>query len=280
MVRNYVSLNSIALSIICLIFVSKTIVGVPVAFVTGGASGIGAATIELFMSKGIKVAFLDQNDVLSKEFIKKFNPEDILYIHGDVSKIIDIQKAVKATINKFNRIDIAFINAGIMQMKNVLEMSEDDWQKIIDINLKGAVFTVKELLPHLIKNNGGSIVINCSDQCVIAKPGMCAYGISKAGLAQFTKTTALEFGKYNIRVNAICPATIRTPLAEGVMKRWADNEFNGDEEKVWQIEAAKYPLNRYGNPQEAANLVYFLASEQSSFITGGLYLIDGGLTIS
>lgn len=251
-----------------------------VAFVTGGACGIGAATVELFVSKGIKVGFLDANLEAGTRFAHQFSDDQVLFIHGDVSKVSDIRHALEQTVKKFGGLTIIFANAGIHQMKSLHELTEDDWQKMMDINLKGVVFTVKEGLPYLIKNKGGSIILSSSDQAFIGKCAMCAYGITKGGIAQFAKSTALEYGHYNIRVNAICPGTIRTPLAEIAFKKWAEAEFQGDTEQAWQVEAHKYPLKRYGKPQEVANLVYFLASDAASFITGGLYLIDGGLTVS
>lgn len=251
-----------------------------VAFITGGASGIGAATVELFIRNGIKVGFLDFNKEIGTSFARQFSNEDVLFIHGDVSKVADIRSAIEQTVQKFGRLSIIFANAGIHQMKSLHELTEHDWQRIIDINLKGVVFTVKEGLPYLINNKGGSIILSSSDQAFIGKPSMCAYGITKGGIAQFAKSTALEYGHHNIRVNAICPATIRTPLAEAAVKKWAEADFQGNDEKAWQMEATKYPLQRYGTSQEVANLVYFLASEAASFVTGGLYLIDGGLTAS
>lgn len=248
-----------------------------VAFVTGGATGIGAATVELFIKKGISVGFLDNNFQAGKKLADKFPEDKILFLHGDVSKVIDINNALEKTVKKFGKLNIVFANAGIHQMKSLLELTEEDWHRIMDINLKGVVFTVKEAIPYLIKN-GGSIILTGSDQSFIGKRSMCAYGITKGGIAQFTKSTALEYGYANIRINAVCPATIRTPLSEAAMQKWAELDFGGDEEKAWQAEAAKYPLKRYGNVEEVANLVYFLASKKASFITGSLYLIDGGLT--
>jgi len=277
MTQNYKILSTLFLLLLNCFYLSASST-TKVAFVTGGATGIGAATIELFIKHNIKVGFLDRKVTEGSQLAQQFSPDNILFIQGDVSKVADIQKAVTATIEKFGHLDIVFANAGIYQLKPVLEMSEDDWQQIIDINLKGVVFTVKETLPYLIKNNGGSIVLMGSDQCFIAKKSSCAYGMTKGAIAQFTKTTALDYGNKNIRVNAVCPGTIKTPLAETVFKQVADAKFDGDINKVWELDAAQHILNRVGTCQEVANLVYFLASDQASFMTGGLYPIDGGLT--
>lgn len=249
-----------------------------VAFITGGASGIGAATVREFIRQKIKVGFLDIDQEKGRALASCFKPEDVLFIEGDVSKVSDIQNAIKQTVETFGHLNIIFANAGIYDTKNLLELTEDAWHHLININLKGVVFTVKEGLPYLIENGGGSIVLMGSDQCCIAKRNSCVYGMSKGAIAQFTKTTALDFGDKNIRVNAVCPATIRTPLAENVFSYYAlTNQI--DVENLWNSEAEKYPLKKYGTSEEVAHLVYFLASDDASFITGSLYLIDGGLTI-
>lgn len=248
-----------------------------VAFVTGGASGIGAATVREFIHKNIKVGFLDMDGAKGKELAKDFSEEQVLFIEGDVSKVSDIRSAIEKTVEAFGHLNIIFANAGIYDTKNVLDVTEESWQKVIDINLKGVVFTVKEGLPYLIQNGGGSIVLMGSDQCFIGKHNSTLYGISKGAIGQFTKTTALDFGGQNIRVNAVCPATIRTPLAEKVFSYYAE-QMQVDAEELWNEEAKKYLLKKYGTPEDVARLVYFLSSESASFITGSLYLIDGGLT--
>jgi NAD(P)-dependent dehydrogenase (short-subunit alcohol dehydrogenase family) len=249
-----------------------------VAFITGGASGIGAATVREFVRQNIKVGFLDLDRTKGRELASCFKPEEVLFIEGDVSKVSDIQNAIKQTVETFGHLNILFANAGIYDTKNLLELTEDAWHHLININLKGVVFTVKEGLPYLIKNGGGSIVLMGSDQCFIAKRNSCVYGMSKGAIAQFTKTTALDFGDKNIRVNAVCPATIRTPLAENVFSYYADAS-QVDVEDLWKAEADKYLLKKYGTSEDVARLVYFLASDNASFITGSVYLIDGGLTI-
>jgi len=248
-----------------------------VAFITGGASGIGAATVREFVNQKIKVGFLDIDRTKGRELASCFKPEEVLFIEGDVSNVSDIQNAIACTVETFGQLNIIFANAGIYDTKNLLEVTEDIWHHLMNVNLKGIVFTVKEGLPYLIKNGGGSIILMGSDQCFIGKPNSCLYGMTKGAISQFTKTTALDFGVHNIRVNAICPATIRTSLAEKVFSHYAQiNQM--DVEDLWKAEANKYLLKRYGTSEEVAHLIYFLASEEASFITGSLYMIDGGLT--
>ena len=247
------------------------------AFITGGATGIGAATVTKFINKGYKVGFLDSNIKAAKSLVDTFK-EQVFFYQGDVRKTTDQIAAIAGTINKFGAIDTVFANAGIHQSNSILTATDDDIEQIIDINIKGVIITIRETSKQMIKSGGGSIVIMASDQALKGKTNNFTYGLTKGALGQMTKSLALDLAEHNIRVNAVCPATIKTPLADKAIQRWADAEFNGDIDKAWAIEAKDHPIGRVGLSEDVANLVYFLASAEAGFITGSLHSIDGGLT--
>ncbi len=248
-----------------------------VAFITGGAQGIGAATVKKFIATDIKVAFMDYDTEAGLALQQQYQPEQILFIPGNVQKVTEIETAVKKTIKHFGSLDIVVANAGIFLHKSLLEMTEAEWDRIIDINLKGAIFTIRAALPHLIQNGSGAIVIVASDQCFIAKQNCPAYAASKAALGQITKNLAVDYATDGIRVNAVCPGAIDTPMMRQIIKDWAAAD-NCPEQEVLQRISNDYLPKRIGKPDEVAELIYFLASEKASFITGSLYPIDGGIT--
>lgn len=242
--------------------------------VTGGGSGIGAATVERLVKEGYKVAFMDNNKTNGQAISSKTGA---FFVEGSIGSVADIERCVKEAVAHLGNLQGLFANAGIYKGSTLLEMTEEDFDNIININLKGCVWTVKSCLPHLIANGSGSIVLMSSDQTYVGKTRSAAYGMSKAAIGSLTRTTAVDYGEHKIRCNAVCPATIRTALSEGAMTGWA-TKASIDETKMWEEEAKAHLVGRVGTPEEVANLVHFLLSSESSFMTGGLYLIDGGFT--
>ena len=249
------------------------------AFITGGDTGIGAAAIRRFIVGGVRCGFIDSNCEAGYELVAELG-SDVLFFPGDVRDASAQAQAIQATQERWGALSTIFVNAGIHRYNNILTVTDEELNLMLDINLKGAVFPLRSAVPELIKAGGGSIVIMASDQALVGKTNSLVYGMSKGALGQITKSLALDLAPHQIRVNAVCPATIRTPLSEKAMRIWAEQEFAGDIEVAWAQAAAAHPLARIGTPEEVAELVYFLASEAASFITGGLYPIDGGLTAS
>jgi NAD(P)-dependent dehydrogenase (short-subunit alcohol dehydrogenase family) len=248
------------------------------AFVTGGATGIGAAVIRKLVSEKVQVGFIDTNVDAGGKLAAELGPDFVLFIAGDVRDALFQKEAIRLTTERFGELTAVFANAGIHQSNTVLDVSDDDLNTILDINVKGIVYTLRHTVPSLIRAGGGSVVVMASDQALIGKRNSFAYGMTKGALGQISKSMALDLAKYQIRINAVCPATIRTPLAERAMQRWADNQFNGDAEQAWREEVKSHPIGRVGTAEEVAELVYFLTSDAASFITGSLHSIDGGLT--
>ena len=249
-----------------------------VAFITGGSTGIGRATIEKFVRENMRVGFMDINERDGSDLQSEYGPDQVLFISGDVRSAADIKNAVSKTVERFGKLDIIFANAGIHRLNTILNLTEEEWDLIMGTNLKGLVFTLREVVPYLIENGGGAIVLMGSDQCFIGKRGQLAYGASKGAIGQIAKSLALDLADKNIRVNAVCPGTIKTPPVEAAIQRWADRMPGLDAAQILAMEASNYPMGRIGLPGEVAELVYFLASDSASFITGSLCLVDGGLT--
>ena len=242
-------------------------------FITGGSTGIGAATVRKFHDEGWNVAFMDINAEAGLAIAGKLS--GVLFIHGNTRIKNDIVQAVEQTVQAFGGLDCLVPNAGIHRCNTVLDITDEELDLMIDTNIKGTVNTLRVGLPHLRK--GGSVVINASDQSYIGKAHSFGYGMTKGAIGQIAKSMAIDLGPKGIRVNAVYAATIRTPLVDKLFQSFADINTGGDVQAYWDAEAALYPLGRVGEPEEVAELIYFLASDKASFITGGLYLIDGGL---
>lgn len=236
-----------------------------VCIVTGGSSGIGLSIVQLFLAQQYRVFNLDITPSAVGEFCR-----------CDVTNVNEVQANI-ANIAKQGAIDVLVSNAGIHFSGNIEQTSEADLEKVFNINVKGAYAAIQAVLPTMKAQQNGAIILMSSDQALIAKHNSFAYNLSKAALASMAKTTALDYAKYNIRANAVCPGTIETPLYHQAITRYCQKSGETPEQ-VHQEEAALQPLGRLGQAEEVAELVCFLASDKAKFITGSLQVIDGGYT--
>lgn len=240
-----------------------------VALVTGAGSGIGKAIAVLYAKEGAKVVVNDiseENGNAVAEQIKA-NGGEAFFIKADTSHEKEVQNLVKQTVEKYGSLDIACNNAGIGGEQNLTgDYSIESWNKVIDINLNGVFFGCKYQLEQMDKNGGGVIVNMASIHGAVAAPMSSAYTAAKHAVVGLTKNIGAEYGRKNIRCNAVGPGYIETPLLEALSP------------EMLEVLKAKHPMNRLGTSEEVAELVLFLSSEKSSFITGGYYLIDGGYT--
>jgi NAD(P)-dependent dehydrogenase (short-subunit alcohol dehydrogenase family) len=240
------------------------------AIVTGAASGIGRATASLFVGEGARVVAVDLNERAGAELVGPFG-ERMRFVAADVAKGEDVRRFVSAAVSDFGGVDVLFSNAGIAVFKPVEETSEEEWDRVIDVNLRACFLGIKYVVPHMRARGGGSIINTASVHGFATGAAMGAYGASKHGVIGLTKGAALDLAKYNIRVNAICPGAIDTPLMRSNLKA------AGDEEEELRKISASEPIGRVGTPDEIARAALFLASDESSFATGAPFLIDGGL---
>lgn len=236
-----------------------------VAIVTGGASGIGKAIVELFVKEGAKVVISDVNDKLGNELINSLGDADVIFIKADSSSAADNQKIVEAAIENFGALHIAVNNAGIGgDAAPVGELSIENWNKVININLNGVFYGMHYQLPEIAKV-GGSIINMASILGSVGFANSSAYVAAKHGVVGLTKTAGWEYATKGVRVNAIGPGFISTPLVENAM----------NEESLKFLES-QHAFQRLGKPSEVAELALWLASDKSSFVTASYYPVDGG----
>jgi len=233
--------------------------------VTGGSSGIGLSIVKLFEQHNYRVFNLDLSPSPYGE-----------YCHCDITNVDQVIEIIN-NIAAQQPVDVLVSNAGIHFSANIENTSEDDFDKVLNINVKGAYAAIKAVLPSMKANNNGAIIIMSSDQALVAKQNSFAYNLSKAALASMAKTTALDYAAFNIRANAVCPGTIETPLYHHAIDNYCQKS-GADKTEIHREEESLQPLNRLGQPEEVAELVFFLASDKARFITGSLQVIDGGYT--
>ena len=239
-----------------------------VALVTGGSFGIGRATAIAFARRGARVVVSDIiEDSETIDTIKKEGGEGI-FIKCDVSSTEEVKSLMEKTKNHFGRIDFAFNNAGIEGVPaEIQDSKEEDWDRTINVNLKGVWLCMKYQLPIMLEQGSGSIVNCASIAGLVGFPSLAAYVASKHAIVGMTKTAALETAPKGIRVNAVCPGVIKTAMID---------RFTGKEKEAEQAFLDKKPMGRFGRPEEVANAVLWLCSEEASFVTGHAMAVDGG----
>lgn len=240
-----------------------------VAFVTGAGSGIGKAIALLYAKEGAKVVVSDINDEHGQGVVEKIKSDggEAIYVKANTADPEEVKNLVERTVEEYGRLDIACNNAGIGGETNFgAEMSIDGWKKIIDINLNGVFYGCKYATTQMLKNGGGAIVNVGSIHSITAVPGSVGYAASKHAVLGLTRNFGVEYAAQNIRVNAVGPGYIDTPLL---------NMMDAEQKKTL---VSKHPIGRLGKAEEVANLVLFLSTDTSTFINGSYYAIDGGYT--
>ena len=246
-------------------FDGKTIV------VTGGALGIGRAAVEIFVERGASVLMIDWDDVAGAELEASVNENGkCIFRKADVSKHDAVQSAIEDAFESFGSIDSLVVSAGIQRYGTALTTDDAQWDEVLGVNLRGAWNAARAALPY-IQKQGGSIVNVSSVQALASQQNVLAYTVSKHGLIGLTRSMAMDFARDGVRVNAVCPGTVDTP-----MLKWAAS-LDPDPNSVYDACNAMHPLGRIAQPSEIAEVVAFLAHESSSFVTGSVWTADGGL---
>ncbi|MFP3896467.1 MAG: SDR family oxidoreductase [Anaerolineales bacterium] len=241
-----------------------------VAIVTGGSAGIGRATALAFARRGIKVVVADVNVPDGEGTVRMIEKEggEGLFVETDVSQVEDIQEMVERTIEAYGRLDFAVNNAGIEgEQAPTADTSEENWDRVMDINLKGIWLCMKYEIPHMLEGGGGAIINMSSVAGRVGFAQIPAYTASKHGVIGLTKAAALEYAAENVRINAVCPGIIDTAMV--------DRYTGGDEEARKQLLASQ-PIGRLGRPEEIADVVVCLCSERTTLVTGVALPADGG----
>lgn len=235
-----------------------------VAIITGGAGGIGLAAVKRFLEEGAKVAIVDYDKQQGEKMEAELG-ENVAFFAVDVSKLAEVKEMVEQVVDRFGKIDILINNAGITRDATLVRMSEEDFEKVIQINLNGVYYCTQAVAPHMIAQGSGKIISTSSVSGVYGNFGQTNYAATKAAIIGMTKTWAKELGRKGINVNAVAPGFTATPMVEKMP------------EKVLQQMEGITSLQRLGKPEDIANAYLFLASDEASYITGHVLQVDGGI---
>ena len=252
-------------------------------FITGGASGIGAAAVRTFAAAGWRVTFMDIHPKEAKQLIGGIeSAEPVCFFEGSTRDRAHLDAALELAADDTGAVDAVFANAGIHRRNTIIDITPDELDELIQTNIVGTVNTIQAAIPYLANaadsgSGQAAIVINASEQAFVGKAGNCGYGLTKGALAQLTRSAAIDLAHLGIRVNAVCPSTVDTPL----MDRALAHAAGGRAEAIARLRAdedALFLRGTVGRPGEVAAMVEFLASDRAGFCTGGLYPVDGGYT--
>lgn len=244
-----------------------------VAIVTGAASGIGRASAIAFAREGAKVVVADRNEQGGKETASAIAAKghEACFARVDVAKEADLKRMMEDTVARWGRIDILFNNAGVLLAKPIEETTEEEWDRVMSINVKAAFFAIKHAVPHMRRGGGGAILNTGSIASFTGQVGTPVYSASKGAIALLTKSLALDLGRDRIRVNCICPGITDTPMLREHLGHGSEGELR------IRARLARVPLGEILSPEDVARAALYLVSDDSAGITGVLHLVDGGL---
>ncbi|WP_435005065.1 SDR family NAD(P)-dependent oxidoreductase [Tundrisphaera lichenicola] len=247
-----------------------------VALITGAASGIGLSTAEVFVREGASVVLFDNQSDPLETLARRLQGEGhrAEAVAGDVTRTEDVRRAVNRAVERFGRLDTLFANAGIGHSSDLLETSDDDWDRVMGVNGKGVFICARESVRQMLAQqpNGGSVIINGSISGLAGIPKQAPYAPSKGAVVEMTRQLAVEYATRGIRVNCVCPGTIDTPVLRKSMA------MSGDPDGFLKMLIDGHPIGRIGRAEEIATVVAFLASDGASFMTGAIVPVDGGYT--
>jgi NAD(P)-dependent dehydrogenase (short-subunit alcohol dehydrogenase family) len=246
-----------------------------VAFITGAGSGIGRAAAELFAAEGAAVAVVDLNGEAAEETVAKVVAEGgrAVALAANVAVAADVEAAVARTVEELGGLDVLYNNAGVDSRGSVADAEEADWDRCFNVNAKGTFLCSRAAVPAL-SVRGGTIINQGSVAGLVAVPNFAAYCAAKGAVVALTRSMAIDLAPRRIRVNAICPGTVFTPLMEPMLRARGDGDLEAGLAKT----VAKYPIGHLGSPEEIARVALFLAGDDSSFLTGSIVTADGGMT--
>ena len=239
-----------------------------VAIITGGTFGIGESTVRLFAKEGAKVVIAARNAEKGAKLVESIKAEggEALFVKTDVSKEEDVESLVKKTVETYGKLDVLFANAGVGDMQDLHTCTIEEWNRTINVDLTGVFLCNKHAIPEMAKHGNGSIINCASILGHVGQVSVSAYAAAKGGVVNMTRAAAVTYANKGIRINAVCPGYIDTPILENTPKEVIDHLVS------------LVPARRLGLPEEVANCVLFLASDESSFVTGSNLLVDGGYT--